>query len=186
MAADVPMILREMSSRDPAAADRLLPIVYRELRALAEGLLARERTGHTLQPTALVHEAYLRLVGEREVRVHDKTHFFAVAAQAMRHVLVDHARRRGSRKRGGGAARVSVHTAVLAALESSAAGIDVLALHEALDRLAKVDSMAARVVELRFFGGLSGGEAATMLKISTSTAERAWRFARAWLRDELT
>lgn len=165
------------------AVDQLLPIVYEELRGLASAFLFRERNDHTLQPTALVHEAYMRLVGQREVGWEDRTHFFAAAATVMRRVLVDHARAKKAIKRGGDRKRTSLDEAVTR-FEDRA--YDLLGLNEALDRLAAVDKRKARIVELRFFGGLTVAETSTVLGTTTRTIEREWTLAKAWLRGELT
>jgi RNA polymerase sigma-70 factor (ECF subfamily) len=169
-----------------AAVDRLFTAVYAELRRLAAGYLSRERPGHTLQATALANEAYLRLVDQSRVAWRGRTHFFAVAAQAMRRVLVDHARARLREKRGGGLERVTF-------IEDANTGFgaeydleDVVALDEALTKLAQVDEREAKLVEQRFFGGLSVDEAAAELGISTRTAEGDWTHAKAWLNRALT
>jgi RNA polymerase sigma factor (TIGR02999 family) len=179
---DVTALLAEWSHGDRSALDRLLPLVYAELRRMATRRLGAERAGHTLQPTALVHEAYLRLVGQRRVDWQDRAHFFGVAAQIMRRILVDHARRRGAGKRGAGVQCVSLDDAhgVPASNE-----IPILALDHALERLQEIDPDLARVVELRAFGGLTIEEAAHVLEVSPSTAKREWRTARAWLTREL-
>jgi RNA polymerase sigma factor (TIGR02999 family) len=175
-------LLGDWSRGDRGALDKLLPLVYAELRRIAARQLRKERVGHTLQPTALVNEVYLRLVGQREGDWRDRAHFFAVAAQVMRRILVDHARRHSAGKRGEGVPCVSVDDA----RELPAPGeIPILALHRALDRLEKVDSDLARIVELRAFGGLTVDEAAHVLKVSPSTAKRDWRTAKAWLTREL-
>ncbi len=185
MSADIPAILRELVGGDRSAVDRLLPLVYAELHALAGSFLSRERPGHTLQPTALVHEAYARLVDQQGMQVNDRAHFVAIAARAMRNALVDHARRRQSEKRGGGRQRIPVDATVLSASAPEAAQTDVLALHEALEKLAIEHTLTAKVVEMRYFGGMTIEDAALALGISPSGVEREWRFARAWLRDEL-
>jgi RNA polymerase sigma factor (TIGR02999 family) len=160
----------------------LVPLVEAELRRLARAYMARERHGHTLQPTALVNEAFLRLGGARRLRWDDRAHFLGIAARLMRQVLVDHARTRGYQKRGAGAQRVTLDETLLAAPEP---GLDILALDRALDRYAAVDARKSRVVELRFFGGLSVEETASVLKVSPETVMRDWRLARAWLLAEL-
>ena len=179
---DVTALLADWSRGDRDALDRLLPLVYAELRRVAAKQLRRERVGHTLQPTALVHEAYLRMVDQRQVDWQNRAHFFGVAAQVMRRILVDHARRRHAGKRGEGAPRLSLQNApdIPAASE-----IHILVLDEALDRLQKVDPGLARIVELRAFGGLTVEEAAHVLDVSPSTAKREWRTAKAWLSREL-
>jgi RNA polymerase sigma factor (TIGR02999 family) len=164
---------------DPAAApDHLLPIVYQELRRLAAGFLRRERPGHTLQPTALVHEAYVRLLDQRKVDWSNRAQFMGLAAVMMRRILVNHARDRAAGKRGGGAEHVPL---TLAGEGIGAAEVNVLDLHEALDRLAESDPRKARIVELKFFGGLTTEEIADTERISAATVERDWKFARAWL-----
>jgi RNA polymerase sigma factor (TIGR02999 family) len=185
MSHEVSRILEALGRGDDGAMDRLVLLVYEELHAIAETFIAREAPGHTLQPTALVHEAYLRLVDQRVSGWNDRTHFFAAAAQAMRRVLVDHARRKKSEKRGGGKAMVSLDSALVCAYESAAGGADILELDEALAHLAEINSLTARIVELRYFGGPTTAETASVLGTSPSTVEREWRFARAWLRDRL-
>jgi RNA polymerase sigma factor (TIGR02999 family) len=176
---DVTQILSAIERGDPKAAAQLLPLVYDELRRLAAQRLAREKPGQTLQPTALVHEAYLRLVGSGTPPQWDGCgHFFAAAAEAMRRILVEQARRKGRLKRGGGRRR---EPADLDALEAGGPVHDVLALHEALERLAAHDPVKAKLVEMRFFGGLTVEQAANCLGISPKKAEHAWRYARAWL-----
>jgi len=171
-----------MKQGDERAADKLLPLVYDEFRALARHYLAQERGDHTLQPTALVHETYMKLVDQTRVDWQSRSHFFAVAAQAMRRILVDHARTRQREKRGGGRARVILDEAVALSPQKNE---DVLALDEALEKLAQVSPRQAKVVELRFFGGLSVDEVAEALKVSKRTIEGDWTFARAWLAKEL-
>lgn len=163
--------------------EQLLPIVYDDLHALAEKYLRAEPAGHTLQPTALVHEAYMKLVDQTRVDWQGRTHFFAVGAQAMRRILVDHARRRRAIKRGGDRQRITVDEQLLAAGRRDE---DLLALDEALKKLADLDTQQAKMVELRFFGGLNVAETATALGISKRTAEREWTMVRSWLRRELT
>jgi RNA polymerase sigma factor (TIGR02999 family) len=176
---DVTHILSAIERGDPKAAEELLPLVYDELRRLAAQRLAHERPGQTLQPTALVHEAYLRLVGSGTPAHWDGCgHFFAAAAAAMRRILVVRARRKRSLKRGGGRRR---EPADLDALLAGGLAQDVLALHEALEQLAAHDPVKAKLVEMRFFAGLTLEQAAECLSISARTADRAWRYARAWL-----
>jgi RNA polymerase sigma factor (TIGR02999 family) len=176
---DVTGILSAIEHGDPQAAERLLPLVYDELRKLAARKLAKERPGQTFQATALVHEAYLRLVDTEVIRRWDsRGHFFAAAAEAMRRILVENARHKGREKHGGGRRREHADLDDLGADRSSE---DLLALHEALERFALEEPLKARLVELRFFGGLPLKQAAEYLGISPSTADRAWRFARAWL-----
>jgi RNA polymerase sigma factor (TIGR02999 family) len=180
---DVIQILSAIERGDPAAADRLLPLVYDELRRLAAEMLGREEPGQTLQPTALVHEAYLRLVGDRPGRPWDgRRHFFAAAAESMRRILIDRARNRRRQKRGGGHRRVRID---LEALLDEPPGDDLLALDEALAALAREDPAGAELVRLRAFAGLTLGEAAEVLGIGRRTADRYWAYARAWLCDAL-
>ncbi len=178
---DLTRILSAIEQGDPHAAEQLLPLVYHELRQLAAQKLADEKPGQTLQATALVHEAYLRLVGQVQPFA-GRSHFFAAAAEAMRRILIDNARRKRSRKRGGGLARQDLEEAELVAPE---AGDDVQALDEALTRLAATDRAAAELVQLRYFAGLTLPEAAQVLGVSLRTAERLWTYARAWLHREL-
>ena len=177
----VTRLLREFDQRDDAA-ETLLPLVYEQLRAIAQARMAGERDGHTLQATALVHEAYLRLVGGEDVAWESRAHFFAAAAQAMRRILIDHARKRGSAKRGGGRASVPMSVVDLA-VESDPA--QILALDEALTTLEADDPRAAEVVKLRFFGGLSAEETAELMGLSLRTVMREWAFARARLFEAL-
>lgn len=179
---DVTALLLDWSRGDRAAFDQLLPLVYAELRRMAARQLRKERVGHTLQPTALVHEAYLRIVDQRQVDWQNRAHFFGVAAQVMRRILVDYARRRRAGKRGEGAPCVSIDDVQNIAAPSE---MPILALDHALDRLQKIDPELARVVELRAFGGLTIEEAAHVLEVSPSTAKREWRTAKAWLTREL-
>lgn len=179
----VTQLLANLKDGDRAAANELMPLVYDEFRALAERQLRKERAGHTLQPTALVNEAYLRLIDQTRVDWHGRTHFFAVGAQAIRRILVDHARHHKRQKRGGGAARVALDEGVARAPQADE---DVLALHEALERLAKLDARQAQIVEMRFFGGMSVEEVADVLGVSKRTVEADWTMARAWLMRELT
>jgi RNA polymerase sigma factor (TIGR02999 family) len=180
-------ILSAAECGDPAAADQLLPLVYDELRRLAAQKLAREKPGQTLQETALVHEAYVRLLGSgdapgRERQWDGRGHFFAAAAEAMRRILIDRAREKRSEKRGGGRRRLDVDSLDLA---TQATPDQLLAVDDALAKLAREDSAAARLVELRYFAGLSVEEAGKALGISTATAYRHWKYARAWLHAEV-
>jgi RNA polymerase sigma factor (TIGR02999 family) len=175
--ADVTHLLAAVERGDPDAAGRLWPLVYDELRRLAGAQMARERAGHTLDATALVHEAYLRLAGAAGAGFANRRHFYAAAAQAMRRILVEHARGKGRRKRGGGRRE---HPD-LDALAAGGSAEDLLALHDALERFAAHDPVKARLVELRFFAGLTLEQAAECLDVSLSTTNRAWRYARAWL-----
>jgi RNA polymerase sigma factor (TIGR02999 family) len=181
---DVTALLRAWSEGDRAALDALVPLVYGELRRQAARYMRDEPAGHTLQATALVHEAYLRLVDQPSVEWQDRAHFLAVAANAMRRILVDRARARHAAKRGGAERALTLSETVAVANEESE--VDVLVLHEALIRLAELDPRQARVVELRYFGGLSIPEAAVALGVSHATVERDWRNARLWLRHELS
>lgn len=167
---------------DDRPVDALLPIVYEELRRLAAAYLRRERPGQTLQPTALVHEAYLRLMKDRPDRWQNRAHFCAIAAHSMRQILIEKARARDARKRGGGERRITLEEALVA---GQAPSIDLLALDLALDRLAAIDAEQARLVELRFFGGLTIEETADALNMSPATVKRHWTMARAWLAREL-
>ncbi len=176
------MLLRAWRGGDAKALDGLLPLVYQELRALAVRYFRGERPGHTLQPTALIHEAFLRLVGS-DVAWNDRAHFFAIAARTMRRVLVDHAREHGAAKRGGGWARTTLDDGLAF---DGAPPIEFLDLDRAFGRLAAQDPRAARAAELHYFGGLSHEDAAGVLDVSAATVDRDLRFARAWLRRELT
>ena len=180
---EVTQLLREWSGGRQEARDELLGLVYEPLRAIAGRHLNREREGHTLQPTALVHELYLKLVDQRRVAWNDRAHFFAVAAQVMRRILVDHARRRNSDKRGGGLVPLTIGAALdLAAAEN----FDVVALDVALENLEKIFPQQARIVELRFYAGLTIDETASVLGVSAATISREWTMARAWLRRALS
>ena len=179
---DVSLLLRAWSDGDQSALDKLTPIVYGELRRLAQHYMSRERTGHTLQATALVNEAYLRLVDYKRMRWENRAHFFAVSAQLMRRILVDHARRHNL-KRGAGVQHVALEdTAVIADDRSE----NMVALDDAMQALARIDSRKAQVVELRYFGGLSVEETAEVLKVSPVTVMRDWSTARAWLYREMS
>jgi len=179
---DVTALLGELTKGNPEAGPKLIPLVYGELRRMAAGYMRRERTGHTLQATALVHEAYLKLLGQHSVDWQNRAHFFAIAAQVMRRVLIDHARSHVRDKRGGGREAVPLDEALVFSPERS---MDFLALDSALERLAEVDSRQARIVELRFFGGLTVEETAEVLSISPKTVKRDWSVAKAWLHGEL-
>jgi len=181
---DVTQVLAAIEAGDPRAAAELLPLVYDELRKLAAARLANEKAGHTLQPTALVHEAYLRLVGAAQPRDWDgRGHFFAAAAEAMRRILVENARRKQRERHGGGRKRLALDDQNVPV--ESAGGDDVLALSEALDRLVAVNPRAAELVKLRYFVGLTSHEAAGILNISPRRADQVWAYARAWLLDRL-
>jgi RNA polymerase sigma factor (TIGR02999 family) len=180
----VTQLLLEWGAGDRDALDRLLPVVFDELRRLAGGYLRRERSDHTLQPTALVNEAYLRLVDQQSVRWQNRAQFFGIAANLMRQILVDHARQRAAEKRGGAhQRRLSLTQAERIAKHEE---VDVLALNEAMERLAAFDVQQSRIVELKFFAGLTIEETAEVLNISHATVEREWKLARAWLRRELS
>ena len=180
---EVTQILEAIHQGNPKAAEELLPLVYEELRKLAAHKMANERPGHTLQPTALVHEAWLRLVGDRASEFENRGHFFAAAAEAMRRILVERARRKHREKRGGGAEHVDLDELEIAAPPGNEE--ESLAVHEALDRLAAHDARKAEVVKLRYFVGFSFEEAAEVLGISVPTAKREWAYARAWLHQEI-
>ena len=175
-------LLRSWSDGDDGALEQLVPLVEAELRRLARGYMGRERRGHTLQVTALVNEAFLRLTDARRLRWRDRAHFLGISARLMRRVLVDHARARGYQKRGGGAQRVTLDEALLVSPEPA---VDLVALDRALVALAAADLRKSRVIELRFFGGLSVEETADVLHVSTDTIKRDWRLAKLWLLREL-
>jgi RNA polymerase sigma-70 factor (ECF subfamily) len=174
---------RDWRDGDRAALERLLPLVYGELHRMAAHYMHGERRGHTLQTSALVNEAYLRLADYRQMRWQDRAHFFAVAAQAMRRILVDHARRRGNQKRGGDVRKVSLDEALIVSDDRAA---EVVALDDALARLAEIAPRKSQLVELRFFGGLGIEETAEVLQVSPGTVMRDWTLAKAWLRREMT
>jgi RNA polymerase sigma-70 factor, ECF subfamily len=176
-------LLAELSSGNREVEERLVPQVLSELRRVAARHLRVERENHTLQPTALVNEAYIRLVQQPQVSWQSRAHFFATAAHIMRHILVDHARARTAGKRGGPQQQVTLDEALLPADERS---IDVLALHEAVERLAALDARQGKIIELHFFGGLPFDEIALVLDLSERTVKRDWAMARAWLRQELS
>jgi RNA polymerase sigma-70 factor, ECF subfamily len=182
-AAEITHLLRAWCGGDRAALEQLMPLVYGELRRMARRYMQREQPGNTLQATALVNEAFLRLVDVTGVRWQDRAHFFAISAQIMRRILVDAARARGSRKRGGGAERLDLNESIDALPELDSRLVD---LDEALESLARFDARKVKVVELRFFGGLSVKETAEVLKISSESVKRDWKFARAWLMHELS
>jgi RNA polymerase sigma factor (TIGR02999 family) len=187
MDAPVPMtevtrILEAIQHGDAKAGEQLLPLVYEELRRLAAYKMAGEAAGHTLQPTALVHEAWLRLVGSGSPNWQNRSHFFAAAAESMRRILVEHARRKHSLKRGAGAAHEELHESVLVL---AAPPDELLAVHEALDKLAAKDPTAAELVKLRYFVGMTMDEAASAMDLSPRTAARLWTYARVWLRREI-
>jgi len=181
---EVTLLLNELKLGNKDALGRLVPLVYRELRQVAARLLRGERTGHTLQPTALVHELYLRLVEQDRADWKDRAHFLAVAAKLMRHILVDYARARGTAKRDGMATRIEIAGFELSGEEPRTE--EILAVDEALDRLAELDPQQARVVELRYFAGLTVEETAEAVGISPRTVKRDWAMASAWLRSEIS
>ncbi len=178
----VTRMLVDWSAGNREAAVQLMPLVYDELRNIARGYLRRERPDHTLQATGLVHEAYLRLIDQDVATWENRAHFFGVAASVMRRILVDHARRAGAGKRGGGWDKLELNEALLASPERS---VDLIALDDALQSLAEIDSRKSHLVELRFFGGLTVEEAGEVLEVSPSTVKREWRIAKAWLRRDM-
>ncbi|NOS71009.1 MAG: sigma-70 family RNA polymerase sigma factor [Verrucomicrobia bacterium] len=178
---EVTVILDAIEKGDPKAADQLLPLVYQELRKLAAHKMSNEAAGHTLQPTALVHEAWLRLTGDENRKWNDRTHFFAAAAEAMRRILVDNARRKGAQRHGGGLQRVELDDMRLATPDDD----QLLAVNEALEKFAARDKQKAELVKLRYFVGLTIEEAAEVLGISAPTAKRYWAYARTWLFAEI-
>ncbi len=179
---DATVLLAELAKGDRQAAVKLIPLVYDELRRLAGRYMRRERSDHTLQATAVVHEAYLKLVRNPPVACHDRVHFFGIAAQAMRQILVDHARGHTREKRGAGQQVVSLEEELVFSPEKSG---ELLKLHESLQRLTKLDPRQGRIVELRFFGGLTVEETAHVLGISPKTVKREWSMAKAWLHGDL-
>ena len=180
----VTRLLEDWGKGNREALDELLPLVHAELRKVASRHLAKERPGHTLQPTALVNEAYLRLIGQRDIKWQNRAHFIGVAAQLMRFILVDHHRKKRNAKRGGAAVRITFNEELDVADERG--GGDFLALDTALAKLAEQDERKAKIAELKYFGGLNTEETAEALSISTATVVREWRLARAWLQRELT
>ncbi|MGH8241853.1 MAG: sigma-70 family RNA polymerase sigma factor [Steroidobacteraceae bacterium] len=186
-AGEVTQLLLRWRAGDARALESLIPLIYEELRAMARRHLGRERSPHTLQRTALVHEAFLRMVDQTQVDWQSRSQFFGIASQMMRRVLVDHARRRGSAKRGGGVQRVDfdVMLATEEGDDGDPDGVDFEAVHDALERLERLDPDQAKLVELRFFGGLSIREASEVMGTSPATAKREWAIARAWLQREL-
>jgi RNA polymerase sigma factor (TIGR02999 family) len=179
---DVTVLLAELAKGNEEAASRLIPLVYTELRRLAGSYMRRERGDHTLQATALVHEAYLKLVEQRSVDWQSRAHFFGIAAQVMRRILVDHARGHLRKKRGGGQRSVPIDEALVFAPEQS---LELVKLDQALERLTKLDPRQGKIVELRFFGGLTVEQTADLLGISPKTVKRDWSVAKAWLHGEL-
>jgi RNA polymerase sigma factor (TIGR02999 family) len=183
-APDVTQLLMNWSQGDQGALEQLMPLVYGELRRLASSYLRRERSNHTLQSTALVHEAFMRLVGQQDVQWRNRAHFYAIAAQMIRRILVDYARSQHAEKRGAGAVKLALDDAMAVPLQ--AAGMDLLGLNDALDRLAELDARQSRIVELRFFTGLSIEETAEVMHLSPASIKREWNTARAWLFREMT
>lgn len=180
---EITRLLKDWSGGDPTALDQLMPLVYEELHRLAHQHMRREQPGHMLQTSALINEAYLRLVDQPQIRWESRTHFFGIAARLMRRILVDEARKRKSAKRGGRAIQVSLVEGTNGAQEQAA---NVVALDDALKSLEAIDARQSEIVELRFFGGLSIEETAEVLKVSPGTVMRDWTFARAWLRNEMS
>ena len=179
---EVTQLLIDWSNGDRAALDKLLPVVEQELRRLAHHYMSRERAGHTLQTTALVNEAFVRLVNRKNIQWQNRAHFFGIAAQLMRTILVDHARSHACAKRGGGAGKLELNEALVVSQQKAS---EVIALDEALKQLALIDPQQSRIVELRFFGGLTVEEAAEVLHVSPATIKREWSTAKAWLYREL-
>jgi RNA polymerase sigma factor (TIGR02999 family) len=179
---DVTGLLRAWTGGDREALDRLMPIVYAELRRMARGRMLRERSDHTLEPTALVNEVYVRLIDMRQVQWQDRAHFFAISAEIMRRILVDHARSRGYLKRGGGARRVTLDKPIAI---TSIREVELLDLDDALNALAKLDARKAQIAQLRFFGGLNVQETAAVLGVSSETVHRDWRISKSWLARQI-
>jgi len=180
---EVTQLLIAWSNGDKAALNKLMPLIYDELRQLARHYMSRERAGHTLQTTALVNEAYVRLVNRKGVHWQNRAHFFAIAAQLMRSILVDHARSHAYAKRGGGARKIALDDAMVISQQRAA---EVVALDDALKRLAEIDPLQSRLVEMKFFGGLTIEETAEVLGLSPATIKREWSTAKAWLYHELS
>ena len=183
-APDVTQLLVNWSQGDQAALEKLMPLVYGELRRLASAYLRRERSNHTLQSTALVHEAFMRMVHQQEVQWRNRAHFYAIAAQMIRRILVDYARSQHAEKRGSGAIKLELDEAM--AVAQAGPDVDLLGLNDALDRLAELDERQGRIVELRFFAGLSIEETAEVMSLSPASIKREWQTARAWLFREMT
>ncbi len=179
---EVTVLLRDLKNGDKEALDRLIPMVYAELHRIASGYLRGERTGHTLQPTALVHEAYLRLIGQHQPDYQNRSHFYCVAAQVMRQILVDHARRCKAAKRGGSDEKVSIDEALGLPVERAG---EIIALDEALEALRQQDDRKARLIEMRYFGGLTAEESSEVLDVPVNLVRRELRVAEAWLHREL-
>ena len=179
----ITQLLKDWSEGNQAALDELMPLVYEELRRQASQYLRKERQGHTLQTTALIHEAYLRLAGQNEIEWQNRNHFFAIASTAMRRILVDHARTRHREKRGGNAEDIPLDDALMIGVSQKS--VDLVALDEALVRLERLDPRQAKVVELRFFSGLTNEETANVLAVSNATVRNDWTMAKAWLHGQL-
>lgn len=184
-ASNITQLLHNLNGGDQHAAEELLPLLYSELRAIAGSHFARQSPGHTLQPTALVHEAYLKLMRNEDVAWEGKSHFLAVAARAMRQILINHARDKKAAKRGGGAKRITIDEGLTPSGSEAGKELDLIALDEALTKLGELNERQARVVELRFFAGLTIAQTAHVLEVGTTTVEDDWAFARAWLAREL-
>jgi RNA polymerase sigma-70 factor, ECF subfamily len=180
---DLTQMLIQLSEGKSQVVDDILPLIYDELRSLASNYLRRERSDHTLQPTALVHEAYIKLIDQTQVKWQNRAHFFGIAANIMRRILVDHARKHHADKRGGDAEKLPLEEEILIVSEGKSA--ELLALDEALENLAKIDPQKSKIVELRYFGGLSVEETAEVLGVSEITVKRHWRMAKAWLYGQL-
>jgi len=180
---EITQLLTKWNRGDKTALEELVPLVYPELRRLARGYMSRENSGHTLQTSALINEAYLRLVNQQDVNWQNRSHFFAVSAQVMRHILVDHARKYSYEKRGGGAEHIPVDEVSVMCEERAA---ELIALDDALNRLAVLDARKSQIVELRFFGGLTVDETAEVMKLAPITIIREWRAAKAWLGREVS
>ena len=184
---EITQLLIKLTDGNEAVLEKLLPLIYDELRQLAGRYLRRERSDHTLQPTALVHEAYLKLVDQTQMRWQNRAHFIGVSAQVMRRILVDHARRHTAEKRGGAAAVLPLEEEILvvSGSQTSEKGVELLALDEALENLSRLDPQKAKIVELRYFGGLSVEETAEVMNCSAVTIKRQWRMAKAWLYGQI-
>lgn len=181
----VTQMLRQVQEGNRESLDELFPIIYRELRRLAASQLANERSNHTLQPTALVHEAYMRLIDQHSVNWQNRAHFFSIAAETMRRILVNHAIQRNAQKRGSGVTCIELDEAISYHDQPGDRELDLVLLDDALKNLEKFDSTQAKIVELRFFGGLTVEETAEVMKISESTVKREWRMAKSWLKTKL-
>ena len=180
---ELTQMLIQLSEGKSQIVDDILPLIYGELRSLANNYLRRERTDHTLQPTALVHEAYMKLIDQTQVKWQNRAHFFGIAANIMRRILVDYARKHGANKRGGAAEKIPLEEEIMIVSEGKSA--ELLALDEALKNLSEIDEMKSKIVELRYFGGLSVEETAEVLGVSEITVKRHWRMAKAWLYGQL-